>query len=236
MANILKVEKESISADGLTLTIGDNTGNYDVTTNPGGYGAPNDVRSDLYLKLFVTLKKTSGDEQITVSAYNENTADTWTVGITEDGYYEIYLYACKVWSAVITYAANQVVYYASTDKFYYSIAGGNLNNLPTDTGDWTEVTDVSQLKAAIATSQANTYADVYEYIELYNSRVIKARAYYQEDGSCGKCGSCGTSLYQKIRNLVDGAAINEALTAYARAQVQVEEIQALAQEVENNEE
>ena len=95
---VLKVEKGSISADCLTLTIDDNTGVYDAGTNTGGYGSPNDERNTLYLKLLVTLKKTAGDEVITVDAYNDLTVTTWDVTIAEDGRYELFLFACLIYA------------------------------------------------------------------------------------------------------------------------------------------
>lgn len=41
MALQLKLNKVSLSSDGTTLIVQDVTGNYNVSTNPGGYGTPN---------------------------------------------------------------------------------------------------------------------------------------------------------------------------------------------------
>jgi hypothetical protein len=40
----LKLSKVSLSSDGTILTVQDSTGDYNVSTNPGGYGTPNPAR------------------------------------------------------------------------------------------------------------------------------------------------------------------------------------------------
>jgi len=47
----LKLSKVSLSADGTTLIVQDTTGNYNSTTNPGGYGTPNPVRATTLVQL-----------------------------------------------------------------------------------------------------------------------------------------------------------------------------------------
>lgn len=41
----LKLSLVSLSSDGTTITVQETTGNYNSVTNPGGYGAPNPIRS-----------------------------------------------------------------------------------------------------------------------------------------------------------------------------------------------
>lgn len=223
MALVLKIEKSSISSDCLTIVYSDNTGSYNVTTNPSGYGAPNPARNTLYLKLFLTLKKTVGDEQITVPAYNENTVTQWSLTLSEDGYYEAYMFAALAYAGGTTYALADIVYDAGTDLFYKSLSAGNIGNAVTNATFWTAVTEVDELKAAIAASTTVGYAAVKEHIELCNSRICKTKAYLKEDG-CDPC-AMGNTRYNKIRNLIDGADINGSITAYSKAQVIVEEIQ-----------
>lgn len=47
----LKLSKVSLSTDGTTLIVQDTTGDYDVSTNPGGYGSPNPVRPTSLVQL-----------------------------------------------------------------------------------------------------------------------------------------------------------------------------------------
>ncbi len=226
MALVLVVAKSSISSDCGTLTIVDNTGNYNASTNPTGYGAPNETRANLFLKLWLTLKKTDGDEWITIAAYNENTASSWEITITEDGYYEAYLFGCLAWSSGTTYAINHITYSSSTDIFYKSLQNSNTNHAVTNTDWWTPVTDVAELKAAVAASQANVYADVHEWIEMCNSQVCKARAYLKKECKCkgGKGCNCNQT-FDEIRYLLDGAVIHNALATYTKGQAIIEAIQ-----------
>lgn len=236
MALTLVVTKSTISSDCGTLTIIDNTGDYDASSNTGGYGSPNETRANLYLKLFLTLKKSDGDEAISIDAYNENTAASWAITITEDGYYEAYLFGCLAWSSGTTFSLNEVTYSSATDKFYYSLQNSNTNNAVTDTDWWAEVTDVSSLKAAIAASQSDAYADVYEWIETCNSRVCKARAYLSKDCGCSdNTGGCECNeKFDQVRYLIDGVDIHSALGTYAKGQTIIETIQGLCNCIEDS--
>ncbi len=48
----LSLSRESISSDFQNAYIIQDTGEYDVTLNPGGFGTPNPERSDIYVKIF----------------------------------------------------------------------------------------------------------------------------------------------------------------------------------------
>lgn len=224
MALVLVVDKSTISADCATLTITDQTGNYDASTNTGGYGAPNETRANLYLKLFVTLKKTTGDEPQTVPAYNENTASEWEITISEDGRYEAVLFGCLVWSAAITYALNEITYDAAQDEFYKSVQAGNINQARTDTAWWTPVTTPAELQAAADLPQADVYIDTDDIVELCNSKICRAEAY--RDADCGCVDDpCNLSTYEKIRLKIEGAEIEDAAGNPGNAQVIIENLQ-----------
>lgn len=230
MALELKIEKGSISSDCKTLTIDDNTGNYDATDNPGGYGAPNEVRANLYHKLFVTLKKTTGDTDVTVAAYNENTASQWTVTITEDGRYELFLFSTLAWASGTTYGLDHIAYDATTDKFYKSIQAANLNNVVTDAAWWEEATLASEFVAALDDSQPDTYSDIENVIELCRSKNCKARAVL--NAGCGCIDECTLGEYRKIELMIASAEVNEALLNFEKAQRLVEELQVFCDNVD----
>ncbi len=48
----LSLSRESLSSDFQNSYIHQDTGDYNVTTNPGGFGTPNPERSDIYVKIF----------------------------------------------------------------------------------------------------------------------------------------------------------------------------------------
>lgn len=64
MALSLVIAKTGINADGTEITITDQTGVYDASTNPGGYGTPNPERTDLALFLRVFAKRYNKTETL----------------------------------------------------------------------------------------------------------------------------------------------------------------------------
>ncbi len=231
MSLTLKISKTSISTDGTTLVVTDTTGNYDAVLNPGGYGAPNETRANLYLKLFVSLRKSTGREYLTVPAYNENTASTWTITDSNDGWHELYLFGCLAWGSGITYTTGYITYSVATDTFYKSIQSGNINHAVTDTAWWTPTTDIDDFSAAIILAQPDIYASTTNYIELIASK--KGEGQMLLAAQCDCCDECTLQLYEKVRMKIEGAGWNEALGAYTEAQIIVEQIQAIL--IDNNE-
>lgn len=57
MALVLQIKKTGINSDGTKITIEDVTGTYNATSNPGGYGPPNDARNQVALILRVYSKR-----------------------------------------------------------------------------------------------------------------------------------------------------------------------------------
>lgn len=222
MALELELTKDSISSNCLTLTVSDTTGDYNATTNPTGYGAPNETRANLYLKFFVTLRKSTGRESITVSGYNENTVTSWAVTIAEDGWYELYLFACKAWSSGTTYQLNYIAYDASTDAYYKSIQGTNLNHAVSDAAWWTVTADIDDFIAAINATQPNTYNVTKNIVELCQSRKCEGQMLLK--AGCDCCDDCFLKEYEKVRMKVESAGWAEALGSFTEAQEIVESL------------
>lgn len=227
MALKLKIQKDSITSDCKTVAISDATGSYNVTTNPEGYGAPNEARSNLYLKLMVHLRKSTGREIISVAAYNENTVSNWSVTISEDGWYELYLFGCKAWGSGITYQTGYITYDLSTDKFYRSLQNSNINHAVTDASWWAEATDIDHFTAAITAGQPDIYDDTDSFVELCVSRKCKAKAFLK--AGCDCCDECKLQEYEKIRLKIETAEILEADSNFAEAQRIVESLQAICE-------
>jgi len=115
-----------------SLIVEDSTGAYNVTTNPGGYGTPNEDRVDLGLVITVEKKGygSTADVEITYdnSVNTLTTVASWTIAVAIDGWFKITCMGIPVWDVSITYAANQAVAY--NNVIYTSVAGGNLGNAP----------------------------------------------------------------------------------------------------------
>lgn len=232
MALELVVAKDSITSDCTTVTIVDSTGNYNNPDNLTGYGTPNEERSNLYLKLLVTLKKSTGDERIDVPAYNENTAASWQVTITEGGYYELFLFGCLAWDTGTTFALNYITYDTGQDKFYKSLQAGNTNNVVTDTDWWEEATEVEDFLAAVNLSQPDTYYDITSYIEYCQAVVCKNEAILLE-ADCSCVDKCIVKDYEKLRTYIEAAQIKEGSDDYTGAQVIMERVQEICDNLPN---
>lgn len=63
---------------------------------------------------------------------------------------------CQLWTASTTYNANARVVYGSA--IYLSIAGGNTNHLPTDTGYWTPTWEPLEVAGVSLYTPGNTYS------------------------------------------------------------------------------
>ena len=233
MALVLSIGEKSISADCKTLTVKDLTGNYDVTTNTGGYGTPNPARSTLYLKLLVTLKKTIGDEPQTVVAYDENIATEWAITIAEDGRYELFLFACDIYAAGTTYELNYIIYDLATDKFYYSVQGTNLGNAVTNIAWWLPATTTTQFIAAIDSAQATVYSDTYNDMVLCNSIICRNNKLLSElDCNCGINDESLVKVSTRLTNYINGVAIRNAEASYDKAQELIERLQDICTDVD----
>ncbi len=107
----------SQSQDASILYLTDTTGNYNVTTNPGGYGSPNVARTDLALILIVTYKATEADVDIQPSTYNPETIGLWTIPYDQnDGWVEFKVYPIAKKTGAETPSLNDFVYDFSGDQ------------------------------------------------------------------------------------------------------------------------
>lgn len=224
MGLILKVAHASTSSDCATMTINHTTGDY-AATNLGGFGSPNPTRASQYLKLFVTLKTSNGDETIALDAYTENTIESWDVDIASDGYYEVYLFACEAYSTGVTYGVGDIAYDAGTDTYYKSLLASNLNFALTNTTYWEEATLIATFKAAVALYEAGT-TDVVYYEAIDDTTVLcnskKCRAKFYADSCCGKCSDLKFDQADRLIRAVEAA---DELGAYASAQKGIEDLQ-----------
>lgn len=218
----LVLVKTSITSDCETQVWTDTT-----TYNSGGIPA----RSLLYVKFILSLRTSTGRENITVAAYNENTAATWSVTVSEDGWYEGYLFACKIYSAAISYAINNITYDAATDLFYKSLVNSNLGNAVTDTTKWLATDDVEDFAVAVALPQTDTFEITENIIELCRSRKCEGQMLLK--AGCGCNDDCKISEYEKVRMKMEAVAWNEANSDFSAAQEIVENLNDICIDLED---
>lgn len=222
MALVLDVDVTAQTTDCGTLTVTDSTGNYNVSTNPTGWGAPNAVRSDYYIKLFVTLKKTTGDEPITIDTYNANTVTSWSVDITEDGYYNVYAFACLEFDAGITYAIGEIVFY--DDEFYIAIAS-SVGDAPDTSENFEVLATVDQCRDAVDLPQDDVYESNFDYTTVCNGNKCFARSVRNRGCDCDEdCGCKEVADYEKIRLKLEAVDIHSDLGEYTKAQEIIENL------------
>ena len=208
--------KTSISTDCASLKITDST----------DYTVLGTARALLYLKLIVRLRKSTGPENLTIAAYNENTVTSWSaIAVAEDAWYEVYLFGCLVYSTLTNYASGWIVYSAATDLFYRSIQNNNLNNAVTNTTWWLPAgDDPATYSAAIAapSSQPTTHEGTLNYIELCRSTICEGKMLIK--AKCDCCDKCLLQQYEKVRMKIEGAGFNRDYGNFSEAQEIIENL------------
>lgn len=225
MALELKIRKQSISNDCLTLIIDDQTGDYDVTSNPTGFGAPNPARVDMGLITFLVAKRSTGDEFI---ALTPDDADPhlvvdWTATHGVDTIYKAIMYGVDNWDSGTTYALDEVVFNDADNLFYKSIQAANTNNTPASSPAWWEATTTfADFETAIEVdAQANCFFDEFYIFEDCNTEVCLNRKLLSANCACQDPAALGP--HRKIQLKLEGALINFGLTNYTKAQEQLED-------------
>lgn len=122
----------------------ESTGNYNVTTNPGGYGAPNPAYAD-YAHYAIIRKKNVNmiaDSVMAVNAYNPISATQWQATRSVDGWYEGVKLNILIWTAG-TYPLDTVRYRSGVIYKVTNVAG--TSNQPPH-ADWTVVSDLTSIE------------------------------------------------------------------------------------------
>lgn len=150
------------------FTIADVTGTYDALNNTGGYGTPNDSRTDRANYLLVSKNDKAGTRTYLTVANNDPVNNMlWNLKSTEDGWHQATMLSFHRWSGVQNYVINDVQYFSVTNKYYIAIAP-SLAIAP-DSGlasaYWLEITDFAAIQ------QGYTNLDVVDYDFLIESRV-----------------------------------------------------------------
>ncbi len=221
----LALSKTSITADCITLVFSDTTGNYPTPLT--GYGTPNPARNTLYMKVFVNLRQNNGRQPVLVPSYNYNTAASWSVTLSQDGWYEIYAFSTIVYDAGTTYALGYITYDISSNTFYKSIQAGNIGHAVTNVSWWLPTTDITDYINATAIVQPNAYDVTFDDVELCRSAKCKANALFQaaeQDDDCSPDNDFAIQPYTKIRLRYEAALVAAALQNYSDAQEFVDDM------------
>jgi hypothetical protein len=145
MALELDYCRTATTADCLTVTITDQTGDYDAVDNPGGYGTPNPDRADLALFLYGwKWVSPDADDPEDIPLVIDNTdpinVTEWQIEESLDGYYYYKLFAVPVWDIATAYVIDDVVYDSTYQEYYKAIAPSTGSQPGDNPANW-EVVD-----------------------------------------------------------------------------------------------
>ncbi len=229
MALVLSVVKTSISANCNTLVVSDATGNYNVSTNPGGYGAPNPARSSLYINLIVNVVTSAGRQNVPIPAVTSsayyNTVSSWTMTVSQDGWYELYMFATAAYSGGTTYQLNYIAYDPVSNAFYQSQSNSNTGQSLSNATYWLQITDITKFALATQSGDPNSYDTTTNYIELCRSIKCEATALSNASSDC--CAADQLQQYEKIRMKIEGATYSGGAALFSQAQTIVEDLTAI---------
>lgn len=146
MALELKLKVFNIYSDNgsfPSVDLTDNTGTYDVTTNPGGYGGGNPTRESLNLHAYGYKQNIDGDDtQVDIINSTPASQSLWNAELAGDGYYQYQIIGTEEWAEGLTFALDQVVFYSGL--FYKSTVShlASAANAPDQgTAQWEEITE-----------------------------------------------------------------------------------------------
>jgi len=221
MALALNICQTARLADCSEFTLTDQTGDYNATTNPGGYGTPNEGRSTLALHI-LGYKYVEGatDEDITALLNNTDPENvtSWSVPNTADGYYYFDILAVDIWDASVSYVVGDLVEYQGT---YYKTLIDNLNSPPSDINtDWEIITDLSE-------EISNTSLADYQRYHMVNTCRVEycyGNVVHDSNAICQGCQDCQgkiLKLYQKLDVLFQSIFINIDQDNWTKADLEV---------------
>lgn len=117
MALILNIVKSSINSEGTELNLTDDTGLYDASDNPGGYGSPNPTKNEVATILLANNKRQDeGDVLLTVQDYNPTVDYNYVVELYKDGWYQVISYGLRLYSVNTSFSLTEAVYDSSSGE------------------------------------------------------------------------------------------------------------------------
>lgn len=167
------------SQDGSIIYVNDATGDYDVTSNPGGYGGPNTERSNVALIIIGDYKASAGDTELTFDAYDPEVVTQFSVSnLDTDGYYQFKIYTVDKYVAQSP-TLNTFVYNFTSNQLQRGNGSGFVsaepeeleeNDIANNTQDWPHIPDLSRARnylnklRLIGAAQSTKQTDLFAYL------------------------------------------------------------------------
>jgi hypothetical protein len=198
------------------------TGEYDVTTNPGGFGDPNPARNTLAVLFYGNFKLSSGDVVATPLTYDPLTVSSFTLAMERslNSHMNHYIFALPIFDDEVTYEEGDVVW-NNTNPLAPVVQKMNSDD------EWEEVALVDLIEdEEVSQKESNNFItpDAEAFVnELLGAKLIKLRNFINEE--------CGEDEYKDldtkfdyVDSLLEAAGLDFCSGAYAEAQLKLEEI------------
>lgn len=234
----LRLQNYAINDSGTVLTIQDVTGNYDATTNPGGYGTPNPARNSVALFLRTYQKRYDGGDTIIntlLTSTPNNSAPTavtsWDIALLTDSWLQATVYGLPLYSTSTLFSVNDLVWKVDTTQIIRidTVSGSGPY---TYTYTVMQQSDLENTDYGVAYSTVlNTYAIPSACVCLNKSREVYFKGLSATGNAAvysnGNYGNPDWVRYQTIDSLVKSIVYGFAIEAYANAQRKIEQVENL---------
>lgn len=183
---LVQVFQVTESQDGTIVYVNDETGDYDASSNTGGYGAPNTERTDLALIILGKYKASTGDTSFSFAAYDPEIVTQFSVtGLDTDGRHEYKVYSVPRSGTEGAAVLNKFRYDFSTNQLeryngstWVTAANADLETYEytNTTVDWPHIPDLSKAihylnKLRLIGSQSAKDTDLKAFLD--QSEVVK---------------------------------------------------------------
>lgn len=221
-----KVTQES---DGslLYIEVVNATGVYDVTNNPGGFGAPNPARNSLALVFYGNFKREAADVLAGPLPYTPESVTSYTLPLPRhNGVLDYYIFAISIFNPLATPADGDIVYDNQNPAAPFikkRVAGAWVPILPVNCIGQSTV--VQTEKQAFAIPEMTKYRN-----DLNNLRLVKLQELINNDQDDGD-----KTDYDRLRDNFDyvdgtleGATLDFCSGAFSTAQHKIEKLEEFA--------
>lgn len=225
MALELSLSVSTEAADGTSITIADDTGTYDVSTNEGGYGSPNEERADL--RLYMLPLKKAEDGSATVLDVDNDTAesvDSWEITLTSDGWHSFGVVAANPYSGSTDYSLLNIVYEDASNEIYIcKKVNGPGSTVVAPSSDPTNEYWGTIDSGDIDVNKILVYPSTYGLVDsVILNKIIAGRSnkYYsvQVANACVKCNSSKNKTVRTLQLFLNAAIISGCVERYAEGE------------------
>lgn len=213
MALELKIKETEVANN--STTIENDTGVYNVDTNPTGLGTPNPERTDLKLYLRTNhVDKESVEVAVNPAAYDSNTVEIWTESGILDGWKKHYIIGI-----------DKSVNNPSDVDVHAFLDASDLDALTNES-----TVDIAGTDYTLYITNTDTFPIPQGRMDLIEANEIKEiyRAQFPDDPNLLQEKQV---QYDEIRGLLEGATSSWGLEHFSRAQTIIEKANELGEKL-----